>query len=101
MEHKVKHTANLNLDITISKSTPQSFCLTFMPHSSSNSSSLVVYCSILPEFLRTGRCTLKLPDLIAFASKLHLRMVALIGNKNKIARLMKKEFQERVYSQNF
>ena len=60
------------------------FFIVRMPDLSGNIPSHVFYGSIMSEFLRIARCTLKYADFLVSASGLFKRMVNQCGSKEKI-----------------
>ena len=64
-----------------------------MPYLSSNIPSSIFYGSILSDFLRIARCTLRLTNFVPKTSQLYARMITQCGNKASILRQIKKAFQ--------
>ena len=63
-----------------------------MPCLSSNLPSNIFYASIMSEFLRIARATLKLEDFVTKANSLYKRMVNQGGNDKMILRQLAKAY---------
>ena len=100
VEHLGNHATFLDIDIKIEngkfiyklfdKRDQFPFFIVRMPHLLSNIPSSIFYGSILSEFLRIARCTLKLDDFIIRGKELFVRMVSQGGNTTLINKQIKK-----------
>jgi len=102
VEHNGTHATFLELDITIQdglfiyklydKRDNFPFYIVRMPCLSSNLPSNIFYASIMSEFLRIARATLKLEDFITKASSLYKRMVNQGGDDKMVLRQLAKAY---------
>ena len=100
VEHLGNHATFLDIDIKIAngkfiyklfdKRDQFPFFIVRMPHLLSNIPSSIFYGSILSEFLRIARCTLKLDDFLIRGKELFVRMLNQGGNYNLINKQIKK-----------
>ena len=101
LEHSGTHGTFLDLDIEdgicvyklLYKRDKFPFFIVRMPHFESNIPSTVFYVSIFLEFMRIGRCTLKLEHFLARASELYSRMLSQGVNQSYINKQITKTFQ--------
>ena len=101
-EHEGTHATFLDLDISVvdnifvyklfDKRDDFPFSIIRMPDRSSNIPRFVFYGTIMSEFIRIARSTLKLGDFLPRASNLFSRMVSQGGNPQKILGQIKKSF---------
>ena len=99
-EHQGTHATFLDIDISIDdglfvykqydKRDSFPFDIVRMPHKNSNIPSNIFYSSILSEFLRLARTTLKFQDFFPRVTSLAERMINQGGNCHKILRQFKK-----------
>ena len=99
-EHQGTHATFLDIDISIDdglfvykqydKRDSFPFDIVRMPHKNSNIPSNIFYSSILSEFLRLARTTLKFQDFFPRVTGLAERMINQGGNCHKILRQFKK-----------
>ncbi len=100
VEHLGDHATFLDLDITIENSQfvyklydkrdTFPFSIIRMPHLDSNIPSQIFYGSILSEFLRIARCTLRIEDFLIRAKELYSRMTNQGGNRHCICKQIRK-----------
>ena len=99
-EHQGTHATFLDLDISVidgtfiyklfDKRDDFPFTIVRMPDLSGSIPSHVFYGSIMSEFLRIARCTLRLSDFIPKASALYTRMMKQGGSQNNVSKQIRK-----------
>ena len=102
LEHHGSHATFLDLDINIvdgkfvyklfDKRDAFPFSIVRMPQLESNIPSNIFYGSIMSEFLRIARCTLKFEDFIPRASELYHRMLNQGGKESNILKQIKNAY---------
>ena len=102
VEHQGTHGTFLDLDIEVidgifvyklfDKRDAFPFFIVRMPQLDSNIPSSIFYGSILSEFLRIARCTLKFGDFVIKASELFKRMISQGGQPSLISNQIKKAY---------